>query len=81
MKAKLIRLGHLAHRNASRAAVGAGAALASLGAFAQAADPLTVAQAATDTAKTNGTTIALSLLSFAVAVWGIFAIIKFFGKR
>lgn len=81
MKAKLIRLGHLARHNAARTGVAAGAALASLGAWAQATDPLAVAQAATDQAKTNGTTIALSLLGFAVAVWGIFAIIKFFGRR
>lgn len=79
MKAKLIRLGHLANRNLVR--TGAVASVGALSFAARADDVLTAAQAAVDGAKTNGTTIALALLGFSVAIWGIFAIIKFFGKR
>lgn len=77
-------IGHMAPRRSAllgKIAAGTAAALLSLGAFAQAADPLTVAQEAVTKGTGNGTTIALALLSFSVAVWGIFAIIKFFGKR
>lgn len=77
-------IGHTAPRRSAlvcKIAAGTAAALLSFGAFAADADVLTAAQGAVDTAKSNGTTIALSLLGFSVAVWGIFAIIKLFGKR
>lgn len=72
---------NVARRYGARIAAGASAAFLSLAAFAQATDPSTVATAAVDGAKTTGTTVALAILGMVVAIWAIFKVIAFFGRK
>lgn len=54
---------------------------APLAAHAQATDPATVATAAVTGAQTTGTTVALAILGMVVAIWAIFKVIAFFGRK
>lgn len=72
---------NVARKFGAKVAVASAGLLASLGALAQAVDTTGVATAAVTGAQTSGVAVAMAILGMVVAIWAIFKIIAFFGRK